>query len=144
MTDLAAVRVIALDTNAFAGGRLAFDQLENLVARAESHAGVEIWVPEVVVWEWAEHSYRDHVDAVARLSALRVAGVSVPDLQPRTVDDLLKGMLDQFASLGDFLVVVPSAGSVEAIKDQYCSARRLAKWHGVTASGSRSARPTAC
>lgn len=90
MSELSGIRAIVVDTNAFSRGRLDLDLLETLVARADNHGAVEIWIPEIVLWEWAEHLHQDHVEAVDRLSALRTAGVDVPDLSAESVEVLLE------------------------------------------------------
>ncbi|GAB4085063.1 hypothetical protein GCM10028784_16930 [Myceligenerans cantabricum] len=51
-------RWVVVDTNAFGGGRLQLDQVEGL-AKELAPVDAEVVIPEVVVWEWAEHACRD-------------------------------------------------------------------------------------
>lgn len=117
--DLSKVRAIALDTNAFSHGQLNLSQLKRLVERAGRHGTVEVWVPEVAIWEWAEHAAAEHQAAVNALTAIVATGLDVPSLPVRPKQDVVREFRETIASLGASLVVV-SADSVaaEALRDQ--------------------------
>jgi hypothetical protein len=116
--DFSSIRAIALDTNCFSRGRLDFEQLESVVDRAENHGGVEVWVPEVVLWEWAEHAWQDYVEAESRLKSLRAAGLDAPALDTQTLDGLVEEMADQLAVLDPWLKMLSTLGAREALQDQ--------------------------
>lgn len=52
------IKAIALDTNAGAQGLLDLDGVERLIGVLDDQElDVQIWIPEVVIWEWAEHAH---------------------------------------------------------------------------------------
>ncbi|MEV6523210.1 hypothetical protein AB0M43_14765 [Longispora sp. NPDC051575] len=73
---------IVLDTNCLGGGLLNMSKLLDL--RQIIHAkmlGLEVWIPEPVLWEWAEHAQReyDELDRAvrSRKRRLELAGVEI-------------------------------------------------------------------
>ena len=54
------VLAIGLDTNAFGSKHLSLERLRDLVRRAKKHGSLEVWIPESVLWEWAEHAAAEH------------------------------------------------------------------------------------
>lgn len=55
---------IALDTNSMPNGMLNIDELVALSELIDAQElDVEIWIPEPVLWEWAEHIHRELVTA---------------------------------------------------------------------------------
>ena len=56
----AVVRAVVLDANVMSRGRLTLDVIDEIVAVIEERElDAEVWVPEPVVWEWAEHACSD-------------------------------------------------------------------------------------
>lgn len=78
-----AVTRLVLDTNAMRGGQFDTAQLSQWVA-ALGEGGVDVFIPEVVVWEWAEHAAAAHASLAAAIRGFNVDPVlfatpSVPD-----------------------------------------------------------------
>lgn len=118
-TDLNAVRALALDTNAFPHGQLNISALRRLVQRAAAHGGVEIWVPEVALWEWAAHAAAERQQAVSALEAVRPAGLDVPALPLLSKMDVLSQLRVAVLALGEPLRLLPAAPVAgEALRDQ--------------------------
>jgi hypothetical protein len=74
----------ALDANCMPKGRLVLDHVVQLAdVIDEQDLDVEIWIPEPVVWEWAEHLFDDLNRARERytdtLDDADAAGLEVPD-----------------------------------------------------------------
>ena len=85
--DLARVKAIALDTNAFGSKQLNFGRLRDLVNRAARHGGLEVWVPECVLWEWAQHAAAEREAAVKSIQRDGTARVEVPRAGDRAIRD---------------------------------------------------------
>jgi hypothetical protein len=117
--DLSNVRAIAIDTNAFPHGQLDLDALRRLVKRAARHGAIEVWVPEVAIWEWAEHAAAQYQTAVNALTAIVATGLNLPSLPVLAKQHVLRQLHDAISALGAPLVILP-VGSVaaEALRDQ--------------------------
>jgi hypothetical protein len=80
------LRAIMLDTNAMGDGSLNMNTLRELPKITTKFPGLEIWIPEPVIWEWASHAQQTYTNAViASRSATRKlaqagieSGLSVP------------------------------------------------------------------
>ncbi len=77
------VEWVVVDTNVLGAGRLQIDQIEGL-ADELLYVDVEVVVPEVVIWEWAEHARADLIDLEenARQLRKRVGRAGLNDLHP--------------------------------------------------------------
>src|SRR6476469_4112293 len=111
-------------------GRLVIDQIEGLSEAIESQElDIEIWIPEPVVWEWAEHLFDDMERArepyQAALSRAEAAGLLLPD---EAADDGLAELKAVTSGLEDALQSLPGVKllplsqhpdvAVEALQDQ--------------------------
>ena len=116
---LSSVRAVALDTNAFQRGQLDLGALERLVRRAAAHGGVEVWVPEVAVWEWASHASAERQAALSALEAVRPTGLDVPPLALMSKQDVLAELRSAIVGLGPIVRLLPAADvASDAIRDQ--------------------------
>ncbi|MDR6612546.1 hypothetical protein [Leifsonia sp. 1010] len=96
------VIAIAIDTNAAASGRISFRQIEDLAATISAQElQIEVWVPEPVLWEWADHAYdlavRTRDEFRSRQRELEDAGISGFDVAPsfeQSVDDVMETLSD--------------------------------------------------
>ena len=62
---------VVVDANYTGKGRYNAQQLERLVADIDS-ASPSLIIPEVVVWEWAEHLHADLAKLATRQASLRL------------------------------------------------------------------------
>jgi len=94
---------ICLDTNAMPRGRLDLEQIEGLLEVLESQElNVVVWIPEPVLWEWAEHLASDLADArtayeKARAHAVRAGvgdSVGASWEEPVKIDRIIDVMFD--------------------------------------------------
>jgi hypothetical protein len=97
---------VALDTNSGPHGFFDIRRIEELVQTIEAQElDIEIWVPEPVIWEWAEHAYglATRTSATIRSAArdLDRGGLEVPELfdADSTVDDFVERIEEQLAEL---------------------------------------------
>ena len=104
---LGRVRAIGLDTNAFGSKHLSLERLSDLVRRAKKHGSLEVWIPESVLWEWAEHAAAEHKTAVVALERLRRAGLTTLTLASNTVDKVLEDLRASLDKVGPPLKVLP-------------------------------------
>lgn len=117
-------RAIVFDTNSFGRGQLNLGFLRRWVRDARA-VGLEVWIPETVIWELAAHLGEVIEDLRARtVSASEVierAGLRPPgSLILNSGDALVVEVTDLIESLGDGVEVIPCKGehALEAIKDQ--------------------------
>lgn len=90
------VRAIALDANVMHRGRLSLDVLQEILEVVEEQElQAEVWIPEPVLWEWAEHAWTDLAAHAEKHNALRESLV--------------------VAGLDDWIPPLPDGADVEAI-----------------------------
>ncbi|WP_125736909.1 hypothetical protein [Amycolatopsis sp. WAC 04197] len=115
---------VVIDANAY--GAIGPD-LERLGSLASALAKIDLqtWLPEPVVWEWAEHLASEWVaarnEAKKRLSHLSRAGLSAMAIQPEYKDR--QAVIDEFiAALSRTphvrIINLSGASAVEGLKDQ--------------------------
>src|SRR4051794_22552841 len=77
---------LVLDTNALREGQFSSNALNHWIS-ALGDGDVDLLIPEVVVWEWAEHAALAHASLVATVRDFKVDSslISVPAL-PETID----------------------------------------------------------
>lgn len=83
--------VIILDTNAMPHGQFSSTAMESI--RIVAGRGASIVVPEVVIWEWAEHARSAHVALEEAIKRYRVDGALVarPLIVPSpSIEDLVR------------------------------------------------------
>ncbi|MFF1883434.1 hypothetical protein ACFVVC_18420 [Pseudarthrobacter sp. NPDC058196] len=115
---VAKVRAIGVDTNAVGKGGYNEVQLRDLARQAEQHGGLELWIAEPVVWEWADHLREDRAKFNQARSNLKSAGIDL-DAQPTGIEDALKFVQDGITSLGQRVKIVSiEPVALEALKDQ--------------------------
>jgi hypothetical protein len=112
------VRAIGIDTNALGKGGYHGPQLGELARQARQHGGLELWIAEPVVWEWAEHLHKARTDFNAQRISLKDAGIEIV-AQPAEIQDSLQYVETAISALGDHVKII-SVESVarEALKDQ--------------------------
>jgi hypothetical protein len=121
---------VALDTNCMGRGRFSLERLAELVGVIqEQDLSIEILVPEPVVWEWAEHLYRDVATArtpyVEALAAARAAGVQVRDnpvsdelADVESTVAALQKALDEIVGVRVLALSDYPAAAMEGLRDQ--------------------------
>jgi hypothetical protein len=94
-------------------------RLRGLVERARNHGTVEVWIPETVVWEWAEHMFSETKDAAEALTRLRRAGRDIPAVAAPSVEAMEQELRDAFTAIGPPMRVLSIATVArEAVRDQ--------------------------
>ncbi|MEU6012152.1 hypothetical protein [Streptomyces sp. NPDC047453] len=139
------LRSIVFDTNSFPNGGLRLSTLKEWERRARL-AGLEIWLPEPVVWELAEHAATtwDEYQAITNKAgkALSHAGLEVPTGSPYgSRDEVIQEVEGKIRSLGTALRVLQLDGdvAVEALKDQVLQRAPAKPRDGVKTGASDSA-----
>lgn len=117
------MRGVAVDTNAFGHGRLNLREAADW-ARMLQTVGAELWVPEPVAWELAEHAVDGYTTAQVQHRSSRreaqAAGWTVPEWPERDREDLLAEALAAIAGAHPNLRVLPldPSDAAESLKDQ--------------------------
>jgi hypothetical protein len=112
------VRAIGIDTNAVGKGGYNDAQLRGLARQAEQHGGLQLWIAEPVLWEWADHLREDRAELNKIRTKLKGAGIEV-DPQPAEIDDALKFVQDGVLGMGQHVKIVSiEPVAAEALKDQ--------------------------
>ncbi|WP_331736790.1 hypothetical protein OG426_55380 (plasmid) [Streptomyces canus] len=139
------LKAIVFDTNSFPNGGLRLSILKEWERRA-GLANLEIWLPEPVLWELAEHAATawDEYQAIAKRAgkALSYAGLETPAGSAYgSRDEVFKAVEDGIRSLGPALRVLELDGAVavEALKDQVLQRRPAKPRDGVKTGASDSA-----
>ncbi|WP_458106747.1 hypothetical protein M1D51_12590 [Arthrobacter sp. R3-55] len=114
---VAKVRAIGVDTNAIGSGSFNIVQLQRLTHQAKQH-GLELWIPEPVMWEWAEHLRSDRVELNDVRTRLAAAGIQVEPQQVE-IDDALSFVRNGLESLGEHVKILSiESVAAEALMDQ--------------------------
>ena len=120
---------IVLDASAFGGGQFDRGLASDWAAACETH-GVELWIPEPVFLELAEHAITDDTKRIEVLRAQNRArakvGLSRVDVP---VPLTLEAFRDLVESAGATIIEVEPADALEALKDQ-TSPRSVAQRRG--------------
>ncbi|MDQ0904184.1 hypothetical protein QFZ22_000169 [Streptomyces canus] len=139
------LRAIVFDTNSFPRGGLRLSTLKEWERRA-GLADLEIWLPEPVVWELAEHaaSSWDEYQAITKTAgkALSYAGLEVHTSSPHgSRAEVIKAVEEAIRSLGPALRVLELDGDVAiaALKDQILQRKPAKSRDGVKTGASDSA-----
>lgn len=112
------IRAIGIDTNAIGRGEYNESQLRELARQSNEHGGIELWIAEPVVWEWAEHLHRTRTEFNKQRTNLKGAGIEVA-AQPAELLESLKFVEQAVLGLGENVKIVPIGPvAVEALKDQ--------------------------
>lgn len=112
------VRAIGIDTNAVGKGGYNDQQLRGLARQAEQHGGLQLWIAEPVVWEWADHLRNDRINLNQVRSKLKGAGINV-EAQSAEIEDALQFVRDGIISMGEHVKILSiEPVAVEALKDQ--------------------------
>ena len=119
---------IVLDTNAMGDGSLNMSVLRELPKITKKFPGLEIWIPEPVMWEWASHAQQKYAEAAnmarrvhRKLSQAGIdSGLNVPpDDESSNIRDRVIASLESLPS--PFLILRlldhPEVAA-EALKDQ--------------------------
>lgn len=112
------IRAIGVDTNAIGRGEFNQSQLRELARQANEHGGMELWIAEPVIWEWAEHLHRARSDFNKQRTSLKAAGIEVP-AQPAKLTESLTFVEKAIHGLGANVKIISiEPVAVEALKDQ--------------------------
>lgn len=118
----AALRAVVFDANAFGRGRPSLDSLRDW-ARLLADADLGCWVPEPVLWEWADHVADDWETVtqsqVQQRKAMARAGLELPP-SPYSSRAEVVAAVERAVRAVPGLRVVPLSGdaAVEGLKDQ--------------------------
>jgi hypothetical protein len=123
---------IVLDTNAMGDGSLNMSTLRELSKITAKLSGLEIWIPEPVMWEWASHAQQQFVEASntarrlhRKLSQAGIdSGVKIPsDDESSKILDRVIASLESLPSPFRILRLVDHPEvAAEALKDQILQA----------------------
>lgn len=110
---------VVFDANAFGHGRLDLAALRRNAERLH-RAGIEVWVPMVVLLEWASHSVADASDALTSWKRLRRAGYIGDDFPvDRGRDHLVGEMISLVSGLANVKVLeIGGDSATAAVVDQ--------------------------
>lgn len=120
---LGELRAVAIDTNVFSTGNLGITALTEW-AQLLDLIGLQLWIPEPVAWELAEHAAHAWEGAHATYRnnrrKLRQAGFDVHEWPERARSDLESEILAAIVGAHPNVVVIPLTpeDAVEALKDQ--------------------------
>lgn len=105
---------IGLDTNCMGEGRVritSVQELAELIGDQDLH--IEIWIPEPVIWEWAEHLHGEFINAQAQYSAawetLKQGGFAMPpelaEAGPADVQDVVERLTQSLEEVDDVRIL---------------------------------------
>ncbi|WP_329064877.1 hypothetical protein [Streptomyces sp. NBC_01429] len=143
--NLGSLQAIALDTNAFGKGLPDLEHLRKL-SELTARIGIEIWVPEPVAWEWAEHLdrevelFRRSVSPIFR--TMKRGGLKgEPPTLPASGDrEIIDEFLFQLSSLpGVTVVYLTGESAINGLRDQILQTGPGRRKDGVKTGGSDSA-----
>lgn len=118
------IRAVVFDTNAF-GPLPDLAQLEHRATDLH-RIGIEIWIPEPVAWEWAEHLSTRWTELAAKVRSLHAdlsrGRLPVPDpaeWQPPGVEQVVDHFLEGLRSLANVRLIPLSPDNARAaVRDQ--------------------------
>lgn len=115
-------RVVVLDTN-MSGGKGDFSEswVRGLAGRLGGQ-GVELWVPQVVLWEWAEHAAATQegvLPGLRKLDRLNISGLPAAPTKTLTTPEIAAAIEANLQAMPN-VEVVPVGGesAIAALKDQ--------------------------
>ena len=117
------LRAVVLDANCMSRGRINLDRLRQWADDLHSES-IELWLPEIVVWEWAEHSAADRAAATSAYEVSRpgliAAGFDLPVIEELSPEQAAQVVMDAIAAVHENVVVVTVDGSSAraALRDQ--------------------------
>src|SRR6266704_3621525 len=117
------LRAVVLDTNCMSRGRINLDRLREWADDLRSES-IELWLPETVVWEWAEHSAADLAVATGTYQAswpgLVAAGFDLPAIEDLSPERATQMVIDAIMSVHENVVIVAidGASAHAALRDQ--------------------------
>lgn len=115
-------RFVVLDTN-MSGHKGEFDAswVKGLAARLAAQ-GVQLWVPQVVTWEWADHAAATQAEVLPglrRLDRLGIPGMPGPPTKTLTRTEIASAIEETLRRMSNVEVVPVHGGSaIQALKDQ--------------------------
>jgi hypothetical protein len=116
-------RAVVLDANCMPRGRVDLDRLRKWADDLSSES-IELWLPETVVWEWAEHAAaeRSRVTSAYRKDrrGLVASGFDLPTIDELSHDRAIEILIRAITSLHDNVIIIPIDGAVAtaALRDQ--------------------------
>lgn len=136
-------RFVVLDTN-MSGHKGEFDALwvQGLAARLAAQ-GVQLWVPQVVTWEWADHAAATQAEvlpALRRLDRLNIPEMPVAPTKTLTRPEIASAIEETLRRMPNVEVVPVHGGSaIQALKDQILLTGPGARKDGVKTGAADSA-----
>lgn len=136
-------RFVVLDTN-MSGHKGEFDAswVQGLAARLAAQ-GVQLWVPQVVTWEWADHAAATQAEVLPglrRLDRLDIPGMPGPPTKTLTRTEIASAIEETLRRMSNVEVVPVHGGSaIQALKDQILLTGPGARKDGVKTGAADSA-----
>ncbi|MFI0737922.1 hypothetical protein ACH4PU_07420 [Streptomyces sp. NPDC021100] len=137
------LRAVVFDANALSGGRPDVNVVR-LTAELATRYGIEVWIPEPVIWEWVEHLdgevEKARRSSNAALRNLRIAGIpGKPVAWPGKDEMLWRLEADLLAIPGVVIVRLSGEAARDGLRDQILLDGPGRRKEGVKAGGSDSA-----
>lgn len=145
MPNADSLEIVVIDTNAFGRGRANLRSLGN-VARRLRKRGLDLWVPEVIAWEWAEHIASDveAFDTASRTTrkllenAKLIADISGSPYEDRAA--IYEAFLENLRNIDSVTILDLSAEAArQGIRDQILQEGAGSKKSGVKTGAADSA-----
>jgi hypothetical protein len=118
----ARLKALVFDTSSMGRGRPVLETLRQWAELAATNE-LELWIPEPVVWEWAEHIAEDLESAMRAAGderrRLHAAEVPVPTWPISTRQEAIEHVLTAINDIEDLTVLeLDGDDTIEALKDQ--------------------------
>jgi hypothetical protein len=117
------LRAVVLDANCMPKGRINLKRLGQWAEELHSES-IELWLPEPVVWEWAEHSAADRAAATSAYEVARpgllAAGFNLPEVEELSQEEATQVVIDAIQAVHEniFVIEVDGTSSRAALRDQ--------------------------
>lgn len=127
--------VLILDSNALRRGHFSVNEITAWMDHVGS--GAEVHIPEVVIWEWAEHAAEAHTTLTTQRQEFRVdpAVYSRPSLPPPTPIDVLVSTIESLLPRGVNIWRAPDATYKQALQHQILQTGPTERKQGIKTGG---------
>ncbi|WGX96843.1 hypothetical protein [Nocardioides sp. L-11A] len=114
------------------------DRLAAHAARLQK-SGIDVWVPEQVALEWAEHAHEEIQQIAERWKKPEVAGICGPLPGPSSIHDVVATVIEILQSIPNVKVIeMTGAAAIAGIKDQILKTGSGKRENGVKTGASDS------
>lgn len=110
------IAAAVIDTNFGAGGNFDSSRIRSIAARLQRD-GIELWVPQQVIWEWAVHAHETW-QKVRREHRKLVLGGFADDQPSETAVELVDALQARAEGAGTYVLPTHGASAIQAIRDQ--------------------------